>query len=73
MTPALALADLKKRAQATAEQIVAATVGSDGTAPALAFEVVGVLLTSGLLEDGYPGWCAYGTLQTAMPGGSVVP
>lgn len=67
-SPFLALEDLKKRAQATAERIVAAegeaTDGADPRSGSLDFEVAGVLLTSGLLEDGYPGWCAYGTLRT---------
>jgi hypothetical protein len=77
-SPFQALADLKKRAQAAAEQIVAASADAgsvdrelepeepeDDLPPvSLDFEVVGVLLGSGLLEDGYPGWCAYGTLTT---------
>lgn len=66
-SPFLALEDLRKRAQATAERIVAAdgevTDGEDPPSGGLDFEVAGVLLTSGLLEDGYPGWCAYGTLR----------
>jgi hypothetical protein len=71
-SPFLALEDLKKRARAAADQILAAedeiTDGADPRAASRDFEVAGVLLTSGLLEDGYPGWCAYGTLREAGPG-----
>jgi hypothetical protein len=38
--------------------------GVSGPGPDVGYEVVGVLLTSGLLEGGFPGWCAYGTLRT---------
>lgn len=37
--------------------------GGIGAPVEISYEVVGVLLSSGLIEGGFPGWCAYGTLR----------
>jgi hypothetical protein len=82
VTPWLALADLTRRAQATLDELAAASGPPDAPGPDAAphpgrdadaspapviGEVVGVLFGAGNMESGLPGWCAYGTLRTLSP------
>jgi hypothetical protein len=63
-TPWEAIADLRSHAQAMVEEIAAEAAEDDGLTPQdFAYEVVGMLMGSGFLESGLPGWCAYGTLR----------